>query len=101
MCVGILVSEDEVKKNLADIRKFMLGHATGVTKCGQSHIEAIGLKNRKDELQKTNVAVMQNHVSAALQVIKTKSASLHLESNFALLYAAGAEIGTMNHSRYV
>lgn len=104
-CVGFLQDitclTNSGNKSFLKLKEKLTRHLQGASPSGHAHLEAVINMETKEEEIERNVTALQNIVSAGLSTVKMGSAGIQHESSLALLASAGADIGTLNHSRYV
>lgn len=98
-CGGFIYKKTEVRRTYTTLRTKLYEHLSGGSRSGSAHIEALGIEEMKEKEGQKTLQTIKNQVSSGLHVIKTHSAGLNYEDCIALLSSAGADVGTLGHSK--
>ena len=105
---GLIVTKEKMEQYLSghnqswfSFKRMLLDHAGCSTtrNGGLSHYQFIVWQKRKNVIRKAMTEILCNQLSAALMVVKVKTATLHYESMISFLHSCGAEVGNIGHGR--
>lgn len=104
-CKGITFPSDAdgeptTHRKFVDLKKEITMHLHGLSPSGRAHLEAFTTNKAQNEADEKSLESAISQVSAGLTAIKMKSAGIHYETCISLVASLGANVGTINHSRY-